>query len=161
MSKWISLQKYIHWDPYVWSLNPNWWWHSVSSLNITIKSVSFVFLSWEWANIVWKLGLLNLLPQTHEIATKDKPAEKSWPSSTITFSNVKPWLLCIVIPYVKVHVNKHSQSEMTTPLYSRSRWRLKWVADSIEPGKIKMNIFQVQKVVKIITSWCKKIKRGR
>ena len=34
---------------------------------------------------------------TREIATKVKPAAKSLsPSSTTTFSNVSPWLLCIV-----------------------------------------------------------------
>ena len=50
---------------------------------------------------VWKAKPFKVL--TQEITTRVRPAEKSFsPSSTTAFSNVGPWLLCIVVPQANI-----------------------------------------------------------
>ena len=74
------------------------------------ESVFFCFfqVNHVWSKCVQKTKPFRLL--TQEIATKVRPTVKSLsPSSTTTFSSVRSWLLCIVIPQASIMIRGHCQ----------------------------------------------------
>ena len=74
---------------------------SLSCLNIFMVSDSVDF--WRQASPNREQNARPFNVFTREIATNDRPAEKStWPSSMTASSRVRPWLLWIVIPQAMV-----------------------------------------------------------
>ena len=96
---------FCHWDksiPYVSSSNPNCSHLRVSSLCIFFMRVSLLLWSQLIPNAVRIASPFRAF--TREITTNDSPCANSLaPSSTTTWSKVRPWLLWMVIAYATVN----------------------------------------------------------